>query len=244
MTTRKRKNHGTPDPAILADLVKRIVAAAKPEKIILFGSAARGTMGPDSDYDLLVIKRGKFNYWRVLSTIEEYLSGKEAAVDIVLVTPEDVERYRDSHCLVICPALEEGKVFYDAETSAAGRPARMAEPRARGNLARAMVRVPGAYLEDNCFDAQQTAEKAIKAVFICRGTRFPFNHDLDELLRMLLLNGLKIPKYVQRVKSLSRFAGVTRYPGAVRPVTERQYHSAVRIAAAVLRWAERMIGLP
>lgn len=112
---KKRPRRGKPDPAILADIVKRIVAAAKPEKIVLFGSAARGEMGPNSDLDLLVIKRGKFDYWRVLNNIYRHLRGDCAAVDVVLVTAEDAERYRDTHCLVICPALREGKVIYDAQ---------------------------------------------------------------------------------------------------------------------------------
>jgi hypothetical protein len=41
------------------------------------------------------------------------LSG-EIGVDAVVVTPEEVERYRNSHCLVICPALREGKLVYEA----------------------------------------------------------------------------------------------------------------------------------
>jgi len=49
----------------LADIVRRVVEAAQPDKIILFGSAARGEMGPDSDIDLLVIKRGRFNRRRL-----------------------------------------------------------------------------------------------------------------------------------------------------------------------------------
>ena len=124
MKTRTIRKQGKPDLAILADIVKRIVEAAEPEKIVLFGSAARGTMEPDSDLDLLVIKGGKFNYWRVLTTIYRHLRGKEAAVDVVLVTAEDVERYRDTHCLVICTALTEGKVIYDSKASAAKRSAR------------------------------------------------------------------------------------------------------------------------
>src|SRR5713101_3036301 len=48
---RKKKTQGKPDPAIVADIVERIVRAASPEKIVLFGSAARGEMGPDSDLD-------------------------------------------------------------------------------------------------------------------------------------------------------------------------------------------------
>jgi uncharacterized protein len=131
MTTKTKRKRSKPDLAILADIVKRVVHAAKPEKIILFGSAARGEMGPHSDYDLLVIKGGKFNYWRVLTTICDHLSGKQAAVDVVLVTPEDVARYGDTHCLVICPALKEGKVVYDSQAPAAQRSSRMAKSGAR-----------------------------------------------------------------------------------------------------------------
>ena len=118
MKTKTRKKQGKPDPLILADLVKRVVEAADPEKIVLFGSAARGEMGPNSDYDLLVIKGGKFNYWRVLTRIYRQLPGT-APVDVVLVTSEDAERYRDTHCLVICPALREGKVIYDSQAVSA-----------------------------------------------------------------------------------------------------------------------------
>lgn len=113
--------------------------------------------------------------------------------------------------------------------------------RARGNLVRAESCIPGAYLEDLCFDAQQAAEKAIKAVFVCLGERFPFIHDLDELLGKLERNGLKIPKYVRQAKKLSSFAVLTRYPGMADPVTQREYRRAVRIAEAVLRWAERQV---
>ena len=110
---RARKKTGQPDPAVLAATIKQVVAAAQPEKIVLFGSAARGTMGPDSDLDLLVIKGGKFNRHRVTTAIYRQLSG-DIAVDAVVVTPEEVERYRNSHCLVICPAMREGKVVYEA----------------------------------------------------------------------------------------------------------------------------------
>jgi predicted nucleotidyltransferase/biotin operon repressor len=122
MKTKKRGECANPDSAVLKDIVTRVVESAQPEKIVLFGSAARGTMGPNSDIDLLVIKGGKFNYWRVLTDIYRQLPGT-AAVDVVLVTPEDVARYRHSHCLVICPALREGKVIYDSQAISAGRSA-------------------------------------------------------------------------------------------------------------------------
>jgi predicted nucleotidyltransferase len=127
-TTKKRR--GKPDPAIVADIVRRIVRAAKPDKIVLFGSAARGEMGPDSDYDVLVIKGGKYNHWRLLTRIYRCLPGT-AAVDVVVATPADVERYRDTHCLVYCPAMREGKVVYDSQAVSARRSTRMAQPSAR-----------------------------------------------------------------------------------------------------------------
>ena len=46
------------DKKTLDDIIRRIVEVAQPEKIILFGSAARGRMGPHSDVDLLIIKEG------------------------------------------------------------------------------------------------------------------------------------------------------------------------------------------
>jgi HEPN domain-containing protein len=113
--------------------------------------------------------------------------------------------------------------------------------RARSNFACAIAHIPDAYLEDLCFNAQQCAEKAVKAVFICRGESFPFVHDLRKLLTLLEETGLKVPKYVWEAIKLSPYASVTRYPDQVAPVTQRQYHRAVRIAAAILRWAERLV---
>ena len=98
----------------LQEIVRRIVEVAKPEKIILFGSAARGEMGPNSDVDLLVVKRGKYNRSRLAGDIHMNLHGVGQAVDVILVTPKDVERYRDTHCLIIKPALQEGRELYNA----------------------------------------------------------------------------------------------------------------------------------
>jgi predicted nucleotidyltransferase len=110
----RRCKNGRPDRKTLADIIRRVVEAAQPEQIILFGSAARGEMGPDSDIDLLVIKAGRFNRWRLTTTIYRHLRGKGAAVDVVVVTPEEGQRYGDSPYLVIAPALREGKVVYGA----------------------------------------------------------------------------------------------------------------------------------
>jgi len=95
----------------LDEIVRRIVEVAQPEKIILFGSAAREEMGPHSDVDLLVVKSG-IHRRKLTQAIYMHLFGVGRAVDVVVVTPEDIERYKDSFALVIQPALREGRVVY------------------------------------------------------------------------------------------------------------------------------------
>ena len=62
--------------------------------------------------DLLVIKSGVTHRGRLTGDIYMNLIGVGQAVDVVVVTPQDIERYKDSHALVIKPALCEGKVIY------------------------------------------------------------------------------------------------------------------------------------
>ena len=102
-----------PERAVLDEILDRIVEVARPERIILFGSAARGDAGPHSDVDLLIIKDGE-DALDVTARIYRRLHGVGAAVDAIVVSSADVERYRDSHALVIKPALRDGTVVYDA----------------------------------------------------------------------------------------------------------------------------------
>jgi len=114
--------------------------------------------------------------------------------------------------------------------------------RARSNLSRAKSRIPEVYLEDLCFDAQQAAEKAIKALLIKKGITFPYVHDIAHLLTLLEQTGVQIPDPVKRAEDLTRYAVVTRYPGVAEPVTESHYRDAIVSAEAVVCWAEKEIG--
>src|SRR4030095_2603453 len=95
---------------ILQEIVRRILAAVQPEKIILFGSAAREEMGPDSDLDFLVIKSCK-NRRKTARKIRRRLIGIGIPKDIIVATPEDIERYKDTIGLIYRPALKEGKLL-------------------------------------------------------------------------------------------------------------------------------------
>ena len=104
---------GPVNKAVLDEVIRRVVAVAQPEKIILFGSAVRGRVGPDSDLDLLVVRAG-VDALDLMGDIYLNLRGVGAAVDAIVASPDDLERYRDSYGMVIREALRNGRVVYDA----------------------------------------------------------------------------------------------------------------------------------
>ncbi len=99
-------------PDAIAEMVKRIVRRFDPDKIILFGSHARGTAGPDSDVDLLVVMHANGSKRGRAVEIYGLLAGMGVPKDVVVVTPEEFDRYRNVPGTVIRSALREGKVLY------------------------------------------------------------------------------------------------------------------------------------
>jgi uncharacterized protein len=98
---------------IIGEMVRRIVERFHPEKIILFGSYARGTAGPDSDVDLLVVMPVSGSRRQLAVEIQTSITGMGLPKDVIVVTPEEVERDRNLVGTIIHPALREGKVLHD-----------------------------------------------------------------------------------------------------------------------------------
>jgi len=96
---------------------------------------------------------------------------------------------------------------------------------------------------DLCFDAQQGAEKAVKAIFVARDLDFPYVHDLAALLTLLERGGVTVPDAVRSAGRLTRFAIEARYPGVGEPVEHEEYERAVATASAVVAWATEQIDL-
>lgn len=94
-------------------MVRRIVEKFHPEKIILFGSYARGTAGPDSDVDLLVVMPITGSHVDKSLEVRNALSGMGLAKDIFVVTPEEVQEYGHIVGTIIKTAVHEGKVLYE-----------------------------------------------------------------------------------------------------------------------------------
>lgn len=112
----KRTSPGsiTREQGLLDEVVKRTVKAAQPLRIILFGSAARGTMGQDSDLDLLVVVPDGVHRRRTAQAVYKSLRGIGFAKDVVVVTESDIREYGDNPSLIIYPALRQGKELYHA----------------------------------------------------------------------------------------------------------------------------------
>jgi predicted nucleotidyltransferase len=99
---------------ILEALVRRIVAAVDPVRIILFGSAARQEMGPDSDLDILVVMPDGVHRRETAVVVYRSLRRFPYPKDIVVATVGDLALYGDAIGLIYRQALKEGKELYRA----------------------------------------------------------------------------------------------------------------------------------
>jgi predicted nucleotidyltransferase len=98
---------------IIQRMVSLIIRDYHPEKIILFGSYARGDAGPDSDADLLIVMNaGKNRRLRKIEILSR-LAGIGLPKDIVIVTPEELEKYADKIGTIVYPAVREGRILYE-----------------------------------------------------------------------------------------------------------------------------------
>ncbi len=97
---------------LINHMVRRIVDGFNPERIILFGSAARGNVGPDSDVDLLVVMPVKGLKHKKQVQIRVALHDIRIPKDIIVTTPEDFEWRKEIPGTIEYPAVHEGRVLY------------------------------------------------------------------------------------------------------------------------------------
>jgi predicted nucleotidyltransferase len=91
----------------IGEMVRRIVEQFAPEKIILFGSHARGDADPDSDVDLLIVMPIKGSKRDRTIEIRKALAGMGLAKDVIVATPEEIEKYRNLVGTIIYPAVRK-----------------------------------------------------------------------------------------------------------------------------------------
>ncbi len=103
------------DSALRHSIVERIVAAVAPEKIVLFGSRARGTHRPESDIDLLVVQASDEPRYVRSRPIYAALSDLPFEVDteIIVFTPGEVREWSAAPTAFVTTAIREGTVLYE-----------------------------------------------------------------------------------------------------------------------------------
>ena len=100
-------------PDLLQEIVRRILRAGSPQKIVLFGSRARGDARPDSDIDLLIIEESSLPRYRRAPPYLRALVGLFPAKDVVVWTPAEAEAWREVPNAFITSALREGRTLYE-----------------------------------------------------------------------------------------------------------------------------------
>ena len=98
---------------LLGEVVRRLVAAGNPLKIVLFGSSARGEARIDSDLDLLVLEASDLPRYKRSARYHTALLGVFPAKDVVVWTPQEVEDWSAVPHAFVTTALREGKTLYE-----------------------------------------------------------------------------------------------------------------------------------
>ena len=97
---------------LIREIKERIVSAVHPEKIIIFGSYAYGKPTKDSDLDLLVIMPSDEPMHSRVTRIRKLVRDINIPKDIIVYTPQEVEKWKDASVAFITTIMRTGKVIY------------------------------------------------------------------------------------------------------------------------------------
>ena len=99
----------------------------------------------------------------------------------------------------------------------------------------------GVLLEHLCFHAQQSAEKAIKAVLIADGTIPPKTHNIAQLIGLVAETGRAFPDDLRGTAELTPYSVISRYPADFGELDEAEWQDAVDLARRTVAWADAVV---
>jgi predicted nucleotidyltransferase len=102
------------DETLLSEIVRRVLSVARPDRIILFGSAATGQMTTDSDIDLLVVESASGNAHQKRVDIRAAVGDVGYPVDVIVMAPDRFESTKRFIGGIAYPADKYGRVLYEA----------------------------------------------------------------------------------------------------------------------------------
>ena len=239
-------------------MTERIVREFDPLQIILFGSQARGDADRHSDIDLLVVFSELTDKRKTAVDILRVLADLPVAKDILVSTPEELERHRTRIGSVLRYAQQEGKILCRKDLNAPARGSVQHRALPNGEIkdtmrttdqfedtarwlryaeedlitAETFLSHPHVPPRQACWHAQQSAEKALKAVLIFGQIDFPRTHDLN-ILRNLVPESWHLKTAHPDLSDLTRWAVEARYPEDMREATKADASEAVEQARAV-----------
>lgn len=102
----------TINPALIKEVTDRIVEVFHPERVILFGSHASGSAGPDSDLDLLVVMNTSLPFYQRIPRVSEIFGSRQWPMDLLVFTPQEFAEQKNVNGTIIELAVREGKELY------------------------------------------------------------------------------------------------------------------------------------
>ena len=248
----------TPQTDVAGELAMIIASAVRPWRIVLFGSQARGTAKPHSDYDLYIEivqpqRTAKETATDVDARIRDLLSGSGISLDLKINPPGTIESRRDDPGTIEWDVARDGCVLY-----ADPRAPRAIAPQAR--VKESETEPPQSvhewletaerdlrhcddlwatgkeYSPEICWLSHQTCEKHMKALLVSRWVRPERTHNLTDLLTALRAAGCPLQDLDEDCKLLTNHAIEPRYPKGLKLGTEdarTAYAAAQRVLEAV-----------
>ena len=239
-TTNSQRSYPPVTDELLAEIVKRVLAAGQPIKIVLFGSRARGNYKPDSDIDVLIIEESDQLLRKQDQKYDKALRDVFPELTVIACSLHNLEEWRYVPGHLITVALSEGKVLYEnsdrlqtlLSTTSGARivveenveyktPSDLA--RDWFNLANQDILVSQDALEKEhcysviCFHAHQAAEKYLKGFLALHNMVAEKTHDLQSLMRQC--QDLKCMPELAKIEleDLTKFAIEGRYSPSFSP---------------------------
>jgi HEPN domain-containing protein/predicted nucleotidyltransferase len=220
--------------SVLKEATDRLVFRFHPDKIILFGSQARGDATDHSDVDLMVLFRNIEKKHDLLVDMHRELAGIKinADIDIKATTSGEFELDRQIVGTIARPAAREGRILYDCIGIRKVCVLRKWISTAQNDLAIAKELLK--YPDKTAFYAQQSIEKYLKAWLVYKEIDYPHSHSIKALLSFCMEHGgRKWAERLREAEKLTDYARLIEYPFEGEDITMADATRAIEIAELV-----------
>ena len=220
--------------------IRRIVESLRaydPERVIIFGSVARGQADAFSDLDIVVIKETDERFVGRILTVGDYLPLDCGSIDVLVYTPSEFERMLEAGNPFIAEVVADGVTVYEqsqaiaedaieyqlsasvsegvAMKSSSEREAWRWLDQAKADRESVVLELEHGHHNVACFLAQQMAEKTLKAFLYLKGERHPIGHSVADLCRMCARYEPRFADMLSFLVKLDRYYIPTRYPNGL-----------------------------